>query len=85
MCSTAVLQTLHVKTILTLWLQSEGNCGRFLFVPFVLGLLGRDDDRLVVHLGQPLAEDVVKTEEQVPVVVGQEQGVRLVLEINNER
>lgn len=77
---------MNAKTVkLTLWLQSECNRGRLLLVPFVLGLLGGDDDSLVVHLRQPLAEDVVKTEEQVPVVVGKEQRVRLILKKDRER
>ena len=64
--------------ILTFGLEPERHRRRLLPVAPVPRLLGADDERLVVHLGEPLAEDVVEAEEDVPVVVAHDVAVRLV-------
>ena len=56
-----------------LWLQPESGCGALRSPIALLALLGRDDQGVLVHLHQPLAEKVVEPQEEIPVVVCHDQ------------
>ena len=69
----------QVVSKLTLWFQSESDCSGLFSVFPLLGLFISNDDGLIVHLVQSVAQYLVKPQEQVPVVVRHKQRVRLIL------
>ena len=60
---------------LTFWFEPERHRRRLFPVPLVFGLFAGNHHGLVVHLGQPLTEDLVQPDEQVPVVVAHDVDV----------
>lgn len=60
-------------------LESQRNGRTLTTRRLVLLLLGRQDLRPLVHVPETFAEDGVQSHEVIPVAVGEEQGVCLVL------
>jgi hypothetical protein len=63
-----------------LWLQPKGDCCALPPRRLVLLLLSRKRLRSIVHCSKAIAENCVETDEVIPVAVGVEQRVSLVLD-----